>query len=197
MQLSTHLLFSGACQEAFSFYAECFGGSSLRMLTYGDSPAAGEASANWQDKILHATLIIGNSTLSGADVLPEQHENASGFYVLLDVDDVPEANRIFNALAKGGVVRMPLKSTFWSPAFGVVIDRFGTPWEINCAGARGGDDSPIAVSGATSAFEHGYLGLTFSIFATRRPRRDNPARVAQVRGASWKARCHANSGTSA
>lgn len=145
MQLSTHLLFSGECQEAFTFYAECFGGSKLWMMTYGDSPAAGEASANWQDKILHATLIIGNSTLSGADVLPEQ-QNASGFYVLLDVDDVSDANRIFNALAKGGVVRMPLQSTFWSPAFGVVIDRFGIPWEINCAGTRAGDDSPITVS---------------------------------------------------
>lgn len=142
MQLSTHLLFLGECQEAFTFYADCFGGSSLRMMTYGDSPTAGETPADWRDKIVHATLTIGSSVLSGADVLPEQHEKASGFYVLLGVDDITDAERIFNALAKDGVVRMPLQMTFWSPAFGVVIDRFGTPWEINCAGERRGDSSP-------------------------------------------------------
>jgi PhnB protein len=142
MHLSTHLLFRGECQEAFTFYAECFGASSLRMMTYGDSPAGGETVANWRDKIVHATLTVGDSTLSGADVLPEQHEKASGFYVLMGVDDIPDAERVFNALAKDGVVRMSLQRTFWSPAFGVVVDRFGTPWEINCAGERQGDSSP-------------------------------------------------------
>ena len=139
MQFSTHLLFSGECLEAFTFYADCFRATSMRMLTYGDSPAAGETPANWRDKIVHATLTVGDSVLSGADVLPEQHERVSGFYVLLGVEDIPEAERIFDALAEEGVVRMPLQRTFWSPAFGVVIDRFGTPWEINCAGGREGD----------------------------------------------------------
>ena len=66
----------------------------------------------------------------GADVLPEQFERPQGMYILAALRDATEAQRVFDALADGGSVRMPLQKTFWSPSFGVVVDRFGTPWEI-------------------------------------------------------------------
>ena len=132
MQVSTHLTFAGNCQEAFTFYAHCLGGELPVMLTYGDSPAASEVPDDWRDKIVHATLTVGNTRLNGADVLPSQHQQPQGFFVLLQVDRVADARRIFDALAENGVVRMPIQKTFWSPAFGVVVDRFGVPWEISC-----------------------------------------------------------------
>ena len=80
---------------------------------------------------MHATLSLADgNALLGADVLPEQFEQPQGFCVLAALRNAAEARRVFDALADGGSVRMPLHQTFWSPSFGVVVNRFGTPWEI-------------------------------------------------------------------
>lgn len=89
--------------------------------------------AEHHDKIMHATLNIGDQTLAGADVFGRDFSPAQGFSVLLEVDDPYEAERIFAAFSQNGQVSMPLQKTFWAARFGVVTDRFGTPWEINCA----------------------------------------------------------------
>ena len=135
MQLSTHLVFSGQCQAAFQFYERCLGGAIVTMLSYGDSPMAGDVPLEWRSKIVHATLKIGDRVLMGADSLPDQLERPQGFYLLLDIDDPAEAARLFRALAENGTVRFPMQATFWSQAFGVLVDQFGIPWEFNCGRA--------------------------------------------------------------
>lgn len=132
MQISPHLTFRGQCEAAFKLYERVLGGKIQTMLSYGKSPAADQVSAEWSDKIIHATLVLGDQTLMGADVLSDQFERPQGFYVAISVNSSADADRIFQALATNGVVRMALQKTFWSPAFGVLIDQFGTPWEINC-----------------------------------------------------------------
>ncbi|HET6585419.1 MAG TPA: VOC family protein [Nannocystaceae bacterium] len=130
MELGTHLVFSGRCREAFEFYARVFGGTIEGMLAYGDTPMASSVPAEWSAKIVHATLSIDGRKLMGADVLPEDYARPQGFYALF-TDEPTKVKAIFEALADGGSVKMPLQATFWSPAFGVVVDRFGVPWEIN------------------------------------------------------------------
>ena len=121
----------GRCEEAFRFYERALGGKIVTMLSYGASPAQADVPAEWRDKIVHANLLLGGRQLAGADVLPEQYRSPAGFYLLLDAAGVTQAERWFTALAEGGAVRMPLQKTFWSPAFGVLVDRFGVPWEVS------------------------------------------------------------------
>jgi PhnB protein len=132
MKLSIHLTFSGQCEEAFRFYERCFGGSIVTMLTYGDSPMAAETPVEWQGKILHATLTFGENVLAGVDLLPKDQAKPQGFFALLDIDDIAEAERIFHTLSENGIVRMPMQETFWARRFAALVDRFGIPWEINC-----------------------------------------------------------------
>jgi PhnB protein len=139
MELSPHLTFCGQCEEAFGFYERLLGGKIVTMLTYGNSPMADQVSPEWRGKIVHASLTVVDRVLTGADVLPEQYERPQGFYVLLGIDEPADAERVFRALAESGVVRMPIQQTFWSVRFGVLVDRFGIPWEISCgqAASRG------------------------------------------------------------
>lgn len=134
MRLSTHLVFAGQCEAALRFYAQAFGGTLGPILAYGDTPASADVPAEWRDKIVHGSVRIGAMHVCGADVRPEEYEKPQGFYLLHSVADEAEARRIFALLSEGGDVRMPLQKTFWSPAFGVVIDRFGVPWEVSCEG---------------------------------------------------------------
>jgi PhnB protein len=130
MAASAHLSYSGQCREAFNLYAQLFGGE-LKMLAYGDTPMANAVPAEWSEKIVHGTLSFDGCELAGSDVQSGHYRRPQGFSVLVDVDGVEKARRIFAALAEGGSVAMPIQETFWSPAFGVLTDRFGIPWEIN------------------------------------------------------------------
>jgi PhnB protein len=130
MALTAHLSYSGHCREAFSFYAQLFGGE-VTMLAYGDTPMAKDVPAEWSDKIVHATLLFDGCELAGSDVQSGHYRRPQGFSVLVDVEGVEKARRIFAALAEGGSVTVPMQETFWSPAFGVLTDRFDIPWEIN------------------------------------------------------------------
>jgi PhnB protein len=132
MKLNPHLSFSGQCEAAFSFYQRLFGGKCVTMLKYGDSPMAEQVPPEWRGKIVHATLTAADFVLMGADVLPGHYERPQGFAVMLGMDNPADAERIYHALAENGKVQMPLQKTFWADAFGVVVDRFGIPWEINC-----------------------------------------------------------------
>jgi PhnB protein len=132
MQLNPYLNFNGQCQAAFEFYAECLRGEIVAMIPHAGTPAAEHVPADWQDKIMHARLVVGNAALMGSDSPPEHFEPQKGMYVSLMIDDQAEAERIFHAFAEGGTVRMPIQETFWAARFGMVVDRFGTPWMINC-----------------------------------------------------------------
>jgi len=135
MQLNPYLSFNGQCQEAFEFYQQCLGGNIQTMMTHGDSPIADQAPSEWRDKILHATLIVGQTTLMGADVPPDSYREPGGFSITIQINDSADAERIFRALSEGGTVTMPLQETFWAARFGMVVDRFGIPWMVNCGQA--------------------------------------------------------------
>ncbi|MGP0072749.1 MAG: VOC family protein [Bryobacteraceae bacterium] len=136
MKLNPHLAFGGQCQEAFEFYEQCLGGKIQTMLTYLDSPMAEQVPLEWRGKILHATLTVGDNVLYGADVLPDQYQPPKGFHLTVGIQDPEEAERIFRELSENGTVQMPLQKTFWAVRFGVLLDRFGVSWEINCEQAR-------------------------------------------------------------
>jgi PhnB protein len=135
MQLNPYLTFNGQCEEAFKFYQQSLGGNIQTMMTYGDSPMADQVPSEWRDKIIHATLIAGGTALMGADATPDRYENPRGFSVTIQINDPPEAERIFRALSENGTVTLPIQQTFWAARFGMVVDRFGIPWMVNCGQA--------------------------------------------------------------
>lgn len=136
MKLNPHLSFGGQCQDAFQFYERCLGGKVNTMLTYGDSPMANQVPPEFRGKIVHATLTVGDNVLYGADVVPEQYRSPKGFHLTLGIQEPAEAERIFNELSQNGTVQMPIQKTFWAVLFGVLTDRFGISWEINCEQAQ-------------------------------------------------------------
>ena len=132
MKMSIHLNFDGRCQAAFDYYAAVFGGRITMLTRHGETPMADSVGPDWQDKVVHAELTIGDQLLMGADVPPAMYEAPQGFSVQLEVEDVAAAERTFNALADGGTVAMPFAETFWAKRFGMVTDKFGVPWMFNC-----------------------------------------------------------------
>jgi PhnB protein len=135
MSFSVHVTYCGQCEAALRFYQRCFDGTfltSVTMMRYGETPMAAQVPDDWREKIVHASLKIGHSTLAGADVLPKDYLSPRGFFLLLDIEDASKAERVFHALAEHGTVTMPLQETFWARRFGVLTDQFGIPWEINC-----------------------------------------------------------------
>jgi PhnB protein len=125
-----HLCFNGQCVEAFQFYEKCLGGKIAFMMKYADAPM--QHSPDWGSKIGHATFALGDQRFSGTDLPPEQYQKPQGFAMQFNLSDAAEADRIFNTLAEKGAVHMPIQETFWALRFGVVVDQFGIPWEINC-----------------------------------------------------------------
>ena len=133
MQVSPYLLFNGQCEAAFKFYEQTFGGKIQAMTPFEGSPAANHVPGEWRKKILHATLTLpDNQVLMGSDPPPGNYEQPKGFSVALNPKSVDEAERIFKALAENGSIKMPMQQTFWAARFGMLIDRFGTPWMVNC-----------------------------------------------------------------
>jgi PhnB protein len=133
MHISPHLTFDGQCRAAFQLYHRILGGTIATMLTYGESPMASQIDSRWHERIVHATLRLGDVELTGTDLLPHDYRRPEGFFVTLTLESATQAEDIFNALAEDGEVRLPFRPTFWSPGFGVLVDRFGVPWELNSA----------------------------------------------------------------
>jgi len=132
MQMSPYLSFNGECEAAFKFYEQCLGGQLGAVFSYAGSPLADQVPADWSDKVMHGSLTIDGQTLMGADVAPDQYEEPKGFSLSLQIKSTADAERIFHELAKDGRVVMPLEKTFWAARFGMLVDRFGIPWLINC-----------------------------------------------------------------
>lgn len=131
MQSNTYLFFDGECKAAFKFYEQCLGGKIDEMMTYGDAPLSEEIPSEQRDRIMHANLTVDSLVLMGSDTPPDGFEKPQGFSVNLQFDDLVEAERIFQKLAENGTVKMPFQETFWSTRFGMLVDRFGTPWMID------------------------------------------------------------------
>jgi PhnB protein len=137
MQLNPYLSFKGDCEAAFKFYEKCLSGKIVAMVRTKETPMKDQASPEWQDKIMHARMLVGDSVLMGADPPPPHYEAAKGFSVTIGIDDPAEAERAFKALSEGGTIRMPFQKTFWALGFGMLTDKFGIPWMINCERAAG------------------------------------------------------------
>lgn len=132
IQVNPYLSFNGQCEAAFTFYAQCFGVPTPQFFRFAGSPMADQAPPDWQNKIMHTTLVIGSSSIMGADALPQAFTPPAGFSMSVVVDKIEDADRVFNALARGGKIDMPLQETFWAARFGMVTDQFGIPWLVNC-----------------------------------------------------------------
>jgi len=132
MELSVYAGFKGDCEAAFKCYEELLDGRPGLLFRYADSPMADVVPAGWDKKIMHGSITIGHQLLEGADVPPERYEEPKGFSLSLNVPTPADAERLFQQLSDGGRVVYAIEKTFWSERFGMVIDRFGIPWMINC-----------------------------------------------------------------
>ncbi|HEX3251362.1 MAG TPA: VOC family protein [Pyrinomonadaceae bacterium] len=132
MHLNPYLLFNGNCAEAFKFYEQTLGGKIEALMTFNGSPAAEHAPPEWGDKILHASMTIGDQRVMASDAPPGQYKQPQGISVSIGLNDRDKGERIFNALAEGGTTTMPFAKTFWASGFGMCTDRFGIPWMVNC-----------------------------------------------------------------
>lgn len=140
MQFSPYLNFDGDCAAAFAFYRDLFGGTIVHQSSFGEMPEGPPIPPEAKDRVMHVHLQVGAQSLMGSDTLPGTGEACAGGYVRpqglwvsIQVADAAEGRRVFDALAQGGQVAMPFEPTFWSPGFGMVTDRFGTPWMVNVA----------------------------------------------------------------
>jgi PhnB protein len=132
MQVNPYLSFSGQCEEAFTLYARVLGGQLGNIFRYTGTSLAHQVPADWQDKVMHGSVTVGGQELMGADVAPDRYEAPKGFSLSIQIKVPAEAERIFRELSDAGSMVMPLEKTFWAERFGMVIDRFGIPWMINC-----------------------------------------------------------------
>jgi len=132
MKPNTYLFFNGQCEAAFKFYEQVFGGKILAIFTHAGTPAESQVPPEWRDKIMHATLSLGEGVLMGSDAPPPHYHTPQGFAVSVNLKDAAEAERIYHALAENGRATMPIQETFWAVRFGMCTDRFGIPWMVNC-----------------------------------------------------------------
>jgi PhnB protein len=131
MDFVPYLNFDGNCREAFNFYHQVFGGELVAMISHRDMQIP-DLPEEMQDRIMHARLIVRDTVLMGGDAPPEMYSSPAGFSASVQVDSATEAKRIFAELEQDGAVLMPLEEQDWAIRFGMVTDRFGIPWMVNC-----------------------------------------------------------------
>lgn len=135
MQLANYLFFENQAAEAFDFYARCLGGRIVMKVTFGEMPEGGDASPAIRDLVAHVSLAVGDAMLMGSDWCTPTDEAYPGIHgnaVSLSVDEPEEAERLFAALSEGAKVTMPLTETSWARRFGMLTDRYGAMWMVNC-----------------------------------------------------------------
>jgi PhnB protein len=133
MQVQPYLFFDGRCEEALTFYRDVLGAEVSAMMRYSDSPEPqppGMLPPGSENKIMHATLRIGDTTIMASDGNCAGKPNFDGFALSITAADDAEAERLFAALAEGGQVRMPMASTFFASRFGMLADRYGLGWRV-------------------------------------------------------------------
>lgn len=130
-----YLFFGGRCEEALEFYRTAVGAQVDMLMRFKESPAptaAGTLPPGFENKVMHATFRIGDSTLGASDG-DEEGAKFKGFSLSITFPTETETERAFAALSAGGKVGMPLSKTFWSPKFGMLTDRFGIGWMVGVA----------------------------------------------------------------
>ena len=130
MQTQPYLFFDGRCEEAIEFYKRAIGAEVEAMLRWRDMPPQPQPQAMPGDKIMHASIKLGDTGILASDGQCQGKPSFQGFALSLTARDDAEAARLFNALADGGQVQMPLAKTFFSSSFGMLADRFGVSWMV-------------------------------------------------------------------
>ncbi len=133
MQVQSYLFFEGRCEEAVEFYRKALGAEVTMLMRNKDSPEPpqpGMCPPGSENKIMHASFRIGDSTVMASDGRCQGQPSFQGFSLSLSVPDDAKAEQLFSALADGGTVQMPLTKTFFASSFGMVADRFGVSWMI-------------------------------------------------------------------
>lgn len=134
MQVQPYLNFYGRCEEAVAFYRTALGAEAIELLRFKDAPdpvPPGVLPPGFENKIMHGTFRLGDTTVMVSDGSRDSSAGFQGFSLAITVPTAAEADRVFAGLADGGQVGMPLGKTFWSPRFGTVTDRFGVSWMVN------------------------------------------------------------------
>ena len=144
MQFAPYLNFDGTCAEAMAFYAQVFGGQITHQMSFADMPPCEDMPPlpeAAKSRIMHSHLQVGAQAIMASDTLPAMpgqpevcaggYDKPQGMWVSIGLDSVAEGQCVFDALAQDGRVTMPFAPTFWSAGFGMVTDRFGTPWMVN------------------------------------------------------------------
>jgi PhnB protein len=135
MQVEPYLFFDGRCEEAIEFYKKALGAKVEMLMRFKESPEPpkpGMCPPGSDDKVMHASLTIGEARVMASDGQCGGKPSFQGFGLSLDAKTEAEAGRLFNALADGGQVQMPLGKTFFAQSFGMVADRFGVMWMVIC-----------------------------------------------------------------
>ena len=137
--IHAYLDFNGHCEEALEFYREAAGAEVVLLMRFGDAPESVQAQmsnpAN-RNKVMHARVRIGDSTIMASDGRCTGKPGFQGMSLSLTVSNPADAEEVFKALAEGGQVRMPLEKTFFSPAFGMLTDKFGVSWMVHVEGQQ-------------------------------------------------------------
>lgn len=132
--IQSYLFFRGNCEPAVEFYRKALDAEVEFMMRFKESPEApppGMVPSGWENKIMHTSFRVGQTTVMASDGCGPESSGFQGFSLSLAVASEAEADRYFNALADGGKVTMPLGMTFWSPRFGMVTDCFGIGWMVS------------------------------------------------------------------
>jgi PhnB protein len=133
-QLNPYLTFNGNCAEAMRFYEKVLNGRLEALLTNAQTPVADQVPPGNEDRIMHAYLTFDGVALMAGDSLAGQpYHGMKGFHVTLSYPTVERAKEVFDALSEGATVIMPFEKTFWAEGFGMLVDRYGTPWIVNGA----------------------------------------------------------------
>ena len=131
--LDSYLFFNGNCAQAMRFYERTLGGKIEMTMTYGESPEPEHCPPGSKDRIMHTSLLIDGRRLMASDTpAGDQAKLMQGFALSLGYPTPDEGKRIFNALAAEGTTTMQFGKTFWAEGFGMLTDKFGVPWMVNC-----------------------------------------------------------------
>ena len=132
MTINTYLHFKDNCEEALKFYEKALGMKLAFLMRYGEAPVGNECSKDMSSKIMHGRLVSGNNVIMASDCPPDRYQPQAGFSISINVDTPAEADKYFNALLDKATIVMPIGETFWAQRFGMLIDKFGVSWMVNC-----------------------------------------------------------------
>ncbi|MEO6990348.1 MAG: VOC family protein [Candidatus Baltobacteraceae bacterium] len=134
MELEPYLFFDGTCEEALNFYAGIFNGEITSLNRFEGTPGTEHAPAGYGNKIMHANFKSPSLKFMASDMPGGDRSGEGRISLSLASSDVAEGTRVFDALAEGGKISMPLAKQFWGDTFGSLTDKYGIDWMVNCSG---------------------------------------------------------------